>query len=103
MILLGFDFALIPQSPCFSNGYWALQYRLGVLVETHSWRPYAHRVKSTYETLRILFAELQKHGKDWLFTTKSVDQAQSKAREQMQALVFENTDRSRMIEFRGYA
>ena len=37
--------------------YWGARNRFGVLIETHSWKPYKHRVKSTYDIL-VGLAEL---------------------------------------------
>jgi murein tripeptide amidase MpaA len=37
--------------PRFSHGYFWLRNRIGMLVETHSWKPYPHRVASTRNTI----------------------------------------------------
>src|SRR6202045_1061623 len=44
-------FALTVYSPRFSTGYFPQRNRYTVLVETHSWKEYAHRVKVTRNTV----------------------------------------------------
>ena len=39
------------STPRFSNGYFPLRNRIGILVETHSWRTYPERVRATYNTV----------------------------------------------------
>ena len=99
--LSGFEHA--PQSPRFSNGYWALQNRLGVLVETHSWRPYAHRVQATYDTLLLVANELWQQHKAWRQTLQTIDRAEAQQAGQDLPLSFKNTETHQMIDFRGYA
>src|SRR4030095_7458753 len=50
-------FVLTMYSPRFSTGYFRQRNRFTVLVETHSWKPYAHRVRVTRNTI-IGLAEL---------------------------------------------
>ena len=42
-----------PNPPQYSNGYTAAMNRVGVLIENHIYKPYAQRVKATYELIRI--------------------------------------------------
>jgi hypothetical protein len=46
----------------FGNGYWAARNRFGILLETHSWRPYAQRVKATADFLRALLGLAAERG-----------------------------------------
>ena len=48
--------------PRFSTGYWPRRNRFGVLVETHSWKPYPQRVKTTFDTLVALLRGIGDRG-----------------------------------------
>src|SRR5262249_31656785 len=48
-------FALGEAPPRFSQVYAGVRGDIGMLVETHSWKPYAERATSTYHTLQALF------------------------------------------------
>lgn len=50
------------DSPRYTTGYTSLFNCLGYVVETHMWKPYAQRVKATYEFMESVmrFAELNK-------------------------------------------
>ena len=66
-------FHLTVYSPRFSTGYFPSRNRYTVLVETHSWKDYAMRVRVTRNTL-IGLAELTAlHGDRWLQETKRAD------------------------------
>lgn len=112
-------FILTVYSPRFSTGYLPQRNRFAVLVETHSWKPYAHRVKITRNTL-IGLAELSaQYGKEWLKQVHRADHAatrlagkplvldyQSSWREPAKAgkaAPVASTANARTIEFRGYA
>ena len=71
-------FVLTVYSPRFSTGYFPQRNRFTVLVETHSWKPYAHRVLITRNTI-IGLAELTSvHGAAWLREVQQADAAASK-------------------------
>src|SRR5260221_3039096 len=53
-------FAIGEAPPRFSQVYASLRGRIGMLVETHSWKTYAERAQATYHTLQSLF-ELAVH------------------------------------------
>jgi Zinc carboxypeptidase len=112
-------FVLTVYSPRFSTGYFPQRNRFTVLVETHSWKPYAHRVRITRNTI-IGLAELTSvHGAVWLREVQQADRAASKLagtevvldyvsgwREPSKAgaAVRELDDAgARRIDFRGYA
>ena len=44
-------FAVTAGPPRFSQEYWAERQRIGVLVETHSWKPYPVRVRVTHHAI----------------------------------------------------
>ena len=84
--------------PRFSNQYAAEAGSLGVLVETHSWRPYKERVASTKHTLEALFAEVALHGDAWQGVVRSRTVRPGAEVTLMSAA----TDAARTIEFLGY-
>jgi hypothetical protein len=51
-------FAVGVAPPRFSTGYWGVRDRLGLLVETHSWKTYPERVKAAYDTLVAILSRL---------------------------------------------
>ena len=59
----------------FGNGYWAARNRFGVLLETHSWRPYGERVKATADFLRALLGLAAERGHAWLAAAARADRA----------------------------
>jgi len=59
-------FALTVYSPRFSTGYFPQRNRFTVLVETHSWKEYALRVRITRNTVVSLASLVAAHGAEWL-------------------------------------
>lgn len=84
----------------FAHGYWSANNRLGMLVETHSWKNYANRVKTHHDTVLSSLELAQLHGKEWEKISELTD-AQSLASQKVD-LYFKNTDTKRMIDFPGY-
>ncbi|MFZ5441552.1 MAG: M14 family metallopeptidase [Myxococcota bacterium] len=96
----GFDSGWPP--PRFGNAYWALHHRLGVLVETHSWRPYAHRVQTTFDVCAALLEDAAAHAADWDRAAKQADDAAAKLAGQPVVLLWEATKHAEPFEFQGY-
>lgn len=48
-------------TPRFATGYTPLRNRAGLLIETHSLKPYKSRVRGTYDVLRYTIEEIQKN------------------------------------------
>ncbi len=97
----GFTYA--PYAPRFQTGYWPLSNRVALLVETHSWKDYATRVRVTREFLAGLLDRVAAEPARW---TRLTAQADARARALGGAkldLAWENTPEARTIEFRGYA
>ena len=69
----GSGFHLTVYSPRFSTGYFAYRNRVTVLVETHSWKNYATRVRVTRNTIISLTELVQTHGSAWLEEVKRAD------------------------------
>jgi hypothetical protein len=113
-------FALTVYSPRFSTGYFPQRNRFTVLVETHSWKDYAHRVSLMRHTITSLAELVAAHGRDWLELAHQADQAAMKLGGAEMALDFASSWRepaqaggatpdrdtstpARVIDFRGYA
>ena len=45
-------------TPRFATGYTPLRNRAGLLIETHSYKPYKSRVRGTYDILRYTVEEI---------------------------------------------
>jgi len=66
-------FLLTVYSPRFSTGYFPQRNRFTVLVETHSWKDYATRVRVTRNTIVGLAELLAEHGVGWRELTRKAD------------------------------
>lgn len=89
--------------PRFSQSYWAAHNRIGILVETHSWKSYATRVAATHDTLLDVIAAAARDGGAWLDAEKAADDAQTKLAGKQVALLYDNGKHTRTIDFLGYA
>ncbi|HEX5748194.1 MAG TPA: M14 family zinc carboxypeptidase [Archangium sp.] len=89
--------------PRFSHQYWAAHRRYGVLVETHSWKPYAHRVATTRHVLEGLLRLTARDAQALLSAVKAADTEATSGKVREVVLTWDNTDKSRPIAFRGYA
>ena len=87
----------------FSQEYWAKRNRLGVLVETHSWKPYPKRVLATRHTIVTMMELAARQGKEWMQLARQAEERNLKLGGQEVPLVYENTPHERMIDFKGYA
>ena len=95
-------FAMTVSPARFSQEYWARRNRLGVLVETHSWKDYATRVRITHQSIVAVLELAAQHGADWLRRARAADERTVQIGGTQVPLVYENTDHVKMIEFRGY-
>ncbi|HEX2494998.1 MAG TPA: M14 family metallopeptidase, partial [Steroidobacter sp.] len=95
-------FALTVAPKRYSQEYWAARNRIGVLVETHSWKDYPTRVRLTRNTVISLMEIAARDGASWLAAAKAADAHAAQIGGQTATLVFDNTDDVRTIEFRGY-
>src|SRR5207253_4208409 len=68
-------FLLTVYSPRFSTGYFPQRNRFTVLVETHSWKDYATRVRVTRNTIVALAELLAAHGEAWREQALRADRA----------------------------
>ena len=86
--------------PRFSTGYFVLRNRLGMLVETHSWRPYAYRVRQTRQTVDAVLDLVATNGRPWLALAHEADARA--ARLTALPLAWRTLDDAREIDFLGY-
>ncbi|MFZ6876016.1 M14 family metallopeptidase [Undibacterium sp. Di27W] len=89
--------------PRFSNGYLPLRNRFGMLVETHSWKDYATRVRITHNTVISVLEQVAAHGNEWLATARAADQRAMQLAGQILPVTYKTTEKTRDIDFRGYA
>jgi hypothetical protein len=110
-------FLLTVYSPRFSTGYFPQRNRFTVLVETHSWKDYAKRIRVTYNTIVGLAELVAQHGSRWEVEAHQADEDSiriggshvtldySSGWREPTAGASEKPDAlgAEMIEFRGYA
>lgn len=96
-------FAVGEAPPRFSQAYMGVRSRLGILVETHSWRPYKHRVEAMYHFLQTLFERATTDVRTWRDVERHADVADRALRGKDLALVHGNGKHATQIDFRGYA
>jgi hypothetical protein len=97
-------FALNVYSPRFSLGYWALHNRFVLMVETHSWKNYATRVRVTHNIIMTLTDMMSREGSGWRAQTLEADARVAQGLGgQTVTLDFENGPHVTTIDFLGYA
>lgn len=87
----------------FSHGYFPLRNRLGMLVETHSWKDYPTRVRITRNTVISVLEHIARHGKQWRALALDADARATKLAGKAVPLEYTATDKARSIDFLGYA
>ncbi len=90
------------SAPRFSHGYFQLRNRLGMLVETHSWKDYATRVRITHLTIVSVLQQVARHGDEWLKLARQADARSTAIAGQALPIAYEPSDKVRTIDFRGY-
>jgi hypothetical protein len=96
-------FADAVYDPRFSTGYFQLRNRMGVLVETHSWKDYPTRVRVTHNTVISILEQVARNGKAWQQQAAAADLRSAKLAGTPVALSYKTTDKVRMVDFNGYA
>jgi hypothetical protein len=113
-------FALTVYSPRFSTGYFPQRNRFTVLVETHSWKAYAQRVRVMRNTVLGLAEMVAVQGLKWLEMAHAADRSAMRLGGSDIALDYTSSWReppqvggnvpgraspagARLIDFRGYA
>ena len=111
-------FLLTVYSPRFSTGYFPQRNRFTVLIETHSWKDYATRVRVTRNTIVALAELLAARGGEWRERALQADAAAARLGGAQVALDYSSGWResgsgepldaggvagSELIDFQGYA
>ena len=96
-------FARGEAPPRFSSLFMAARSRIGVLVETHSWRTYREREQSTYHTLQALLEEATRSAPAWRDVIRAADVADAKLGGTDVTLWWKNGAGTTDLAFRGYA
>jgi hypothetical protein len=97
----GFEHSVAP--PRFSQAYFSQRNRLGMLVETHSWKDYPTRVRITRNTVLAAAQLIAAHGRQWLEQERAADERAAKLGGQPVPLDYKATGKTRTIAFQGYA
>ena len=102
----GLDEGLIfwPSTPRFSSGYFAIQNRPMLLVETHMLKPYKDRVYSTKAVLETTLEFIFNNSTRLKKINQQADEHTCKLYEEGKYLpiTFSNTDKYDVMNFRGY-
>ena len=96
-------FAISEAPPRFSHFYWGARSRLGLLVETHSWRTYRERTESTYRTLQAVFEDAVRHVGSWVAAEAAADRADAALGGTEVTLLWDTGPHKTELAFRGYA
>jgi Zinc carboxypeptidase len=94
---------VVPMPPRFSHSYWAERNRFGVLVETHSWKDYATRVRTTYDVMLTVMELAAKEGLAWKKAAEAADEEARDLGGKQVVLEYKHTGKKRVIPFRGFA
>ncbi|HEY1584712.1 MAG TPA: M14 family metallopeptidase, partial [Polyangia bacterium] len=94
-------FAALTSTPRFSDAYAAARNRLGILVETHSWKDYATRVRATHDAVVAVLRELSAHGVEWQRAGHDAD-AEPLAGKSIALSWKPDLSKARTIDFLGY-
>lgn len=92
------------SGPRYSTGYVALRNRAALLVETHMLKPYATRVRATYDFVVATLAEVNRDGKALRKAVERADAATvARTPGAPLAIAFETGKQSVPFELKGYA
>ena len=93
-------------TPRFATGYAPLRNRAGLLIETHSYKPYKSRVRGTYDVLRYTVEEINRH-KASLFAanqkaeTETIERGKTYDANRQFPLRLDITPNSKPLQFKG--
>ena len=86
----------------YSEAYWELNNRIGVLVETHSWKEYAVRIKATHDAVASLMEVAAQEAGEWSRAARLADDEGKAIGGKEVVLRYEATKTSQTIDFPGY-
>jgi murein tripeptide amidase MpaA len=84
----------------FAHGYWYNNNRLGMLVETHSWKDYATRVKTHYSTVLSSLKIAALSADKWKMAEKELDTESLSGKDI--PLEYKHSEKNSRIDFPGY-
>ena len=93
-------FARYVALPRFAHGYWSSNQRLAMLIETHSWKDYANRVRTHHDTVLSSLEIASLHARDWKKTEDDVMGLDLSGK--TVPLEYKHTNKSSKIQFPGY-
>ncbi|MET0893059.1 MAG: peptidase M14, partial [Pseudoxanthomonas sp.] len=96
----GFEDGVPP--PRFSHGYFWLRNRMGMLVETHSWKTYPVRVQVTRTAVVSVLQQVALHGRQWQQVAWQADARARLLAGKPVPLAYAAGPESRTVDFRGY-
>ncbi len=96
-------FSVGEAPPRFSQAYGAVRSRIGMLVETHSWRTYKERAQSMYDVLRALLERAATDAPAWETAAHEATRADDALRGHDLPVIWDNGPHVTEIDFRGYA
>lgn len=96
----GIDATVSPAR--FSQAYWSVRNRFGVLVETHSWKDYATRVRITRNAIVDMIELTAAQGESWIAAAKAADRRSTRIGGSSMPLAYVNDDQVTQIDFLGY-
>jgi hypothetical protein len=96
-------FSTEPALPRFSQAYAATRNRIGILVETHSWKTYGDRVAATRDVLTALLERALVDAPAWRLAAHEADLAATKRAGRDFVLDWGEGTERHDIDFRGYA
>jgi len=94
-------FAAYVSTPRFGDAYAAARNRLGILVETHSWKDYATRVRASHDAIVTVLRALSAHGAEWQKAEHAAD-AEPLAGKSIVLSWRPDLKKPRTIDFLGY-
>lgn len=89
-----------PGLPKMGYEYWSLRNRIGILVETHSWKTYKERTKTMEDVLEEITSFLEKEGTE---IVKAEKEADSQKWDNEIPLTWKVSEKFKTIDFLGYA
>jgi Zinc carboxypeptidase len=96
----GFQESVFPARVSIS--YWALRNRIGVLVETHSWKDYGTRVQVMTDAVHELAQLAASYGRAWRGLALAADDRARRLGGTQVPLDFRVGEHATTIDFRGY-
>ena len=89
------------ESPRYSSGYARMFHSYGMISEALIYKPYADRVKSTYQFIKVL-SEFTAENSAMIIRTRKQGRAESLAMDEYPIRFELDSSRYRLIDFKGY-